>query len=91
LFPEGIFYNRKNDDYRTTRINLLFSTIPYLTRLVERFKKGDFNFSEEIPTWVRLGSRFFKKLREDIEAIAKDFCRDFFMIYYFNSDNSREC
>ena len=52
LFPEGIHYNRKNDDYRTTRINLLFSTIPYLTGLVERYKNGDSAFSDEIPTWV---------------------------------------
>ena len=52
LFPEGIHYNRKNDDYRTTRINLLFSAIPYLTGLVERFKNGEIDFSTEIPTWV---------------------------------------
>ena len=52
LFPEGIHYNRENDDYRTTKINLLFSAIPYLTRLVEDYKKGDSNFSAKIPTWV---------------------------------------
>jgi site-specific DNA recombinase len=28
VFPEGIRYDRKNDDYRTPRINLLFSGIP---------------------------------------------------------------
>ena len=52
LFPEGIHYNRENDDYRTTRINLLFSAIPYLTGLVEGYKKGDSDFSAKIPTWV---------------------------------------
>jgi site-specific DNA recombinase len=52
LFPEGIHYNRENDDYRTTRINLLFSAIPYFTGLVEGYKKGDSNFSAKIPTWV---------------------------------------
>lgn len=52
LFPEGIHYNRKNDDYRTTRINLLFAAIPYLTGLVERYKNGEIDFSTEIPTWV---------------------------------------
>jgi len=52
LFPEGINYSRKNDDYRTSKINLLFSVIPYLTGLAEEKKKGDFNFSTEIPTWV---------------------------------------
>jgi hypothetical protein len=52
LFPEGINYSRKNDDYRTLKINLLFSVIPYLTGLAKGKKNGDFNFSTEIPTWV---------------------------------------
>jgi hypothetical protein len=49
---EGIHYNRENDDYRTTKINLLFSAIPYLMRLVARYKNGDSDFSAKIPTWV---------------------------------------
>ena len=52
LFPEGIHYNKKKDDYRTTKINLLFSSIPYLTGLVERYKNGDLSFFAEIPTLV---------------------------------------
>ena len=52
IFPEGIFYNRKNDDYRTTKINLLFSVIPYLTELLEGNKKRDSDFYIEIPIWV---------------------------------------
>ena len=52
LFPEGIFYNRKNDDYRTTKINLLFSAIPYLAKNSEGYKKGDSAFLNEIPAWV---------------------------------------
>ena len=52
VFPEGIRYDRKNDDYRTTRINLLFSGIPYLTRLVDDYKKGDSIKIDQIPAWV---------------------------------------
>jgi site-specific DNA recombinase len=52
VFPEGILYNRKNDNYRTPRINLLFSAIPYLTGLIEAYKKGDFDILAKIPTWV---------------------------------------
>jgi site-specific DNA recombinase len=52
IFPDGIFYNRKKDDYRTPKINLLFSAIPYLTELVERQKNGDLVNFNEIPTWV---------------------------------------
>ena len=51
VFPEGIRYNRENDDYRNTRINLLFSTIPYLTGLIEGCKNGDSDFLAKIPTW----------------------------------------
>ena len=52
VFPEGIHYNRKNDNYRTSRINLLFSVIPYLSRLSEENKNGDFTILNEIPTLV---------------------------------------
>lgn len=52
VFPGGIFYDRKKDDYRTSRINLLFSTIPYLTGLVEAYKKGDFDILAKIPALV---------------------------------------
>ncbi len=52
LYPEGLYYNRKNDDYRTTRINLVFSAIPYLLGIIEDKKNGDFDFSTKIPTWV---------------------------------------
>jgi ABC-type phosphate transport system auxiliary subunit len=40
LFPDGINYSRKNDDYRTLKINLLFFVIPYLTRIVVSKKMG---------------------------------------------------
>ena len=52
VFPQGIRYNREKDDYRTTRINLLFSAIPYLSSVSERYKKGDSVKFNEIPTWV---------------------------------------
>ena len=52
LFPLGILYNRKNDDYRTKKINLLISAIPYLVGFLEDKKNGDFDFSTKIPTWV---------------------------------------
>ncbi|MCB0402834.1 MAG: recombinase family protein, partial [Flavobacteriales bacterium] len=52
VFPEGIRYNRKNDNYRTPRINLLFSVIPYLLGAVEDYKKGDSINFDQIPAWV---------------------------------------
>ena len=52
VFPEGIFYNRKKDDYRTGRINLLFSAIPCLVGLTEDNKNGEIDFFTIFPTWV---------------------------------------
>ena len=52
MFPEGIRYNRENDDYRTTRINLLFSGIPSLARVIEGSKKGNLINFDQIPTSV---------------------------------------
>ena len=52
LFPQGILYHRKKDNYRTLKINSLFSAIPYLARLSSENKKRDFDFLTEIPAWV---------------------------------------
>lgn len=32
VFPEGIHYNRKNDDYRTIRTNIFFQLNPFIVR-----------------------------------------------------------
>jgi len=45
LFPKGIFYNRENDDYRTTRINLIFSAIHCLSKGLMQKKKREFQLS----------------------------------------------
>ena len=52
LFPDGISYDRKNDDYRTTRINLVFDLMAYLAGFTEGQKNGDSVKIDEIPTWV---------------------------------------
>ena len=39
VFPDGILYDFKNDDYRTTRINSIFSVIPSLS-VKNRHKKN---------------------------------------------------
>ena len=73
LYPAGIHYNREIDDYRTTRINLLFSEIPYLTGLVEGYKNGDFDFLAKIPTWVGQRSELLNFLKEDVERLSNLF------------------
>ena len=40
VFPDGILYDFKNDDYRTTRINSIFSVIPSLSAKNKHKKTG---------------------------------------------------
>jgi len=49
---------------------LLFSTIPYLTGLVEAYKNGDFDILAKIPAFVGGRSEISNMLREDIERIS---------------------
>jgi hypothetical protein len=68
---EGVFCDRKKDGYRTSRINLLFSAIPYLTGLVDAYKNGDSDILAKIPTLVGERSEISNLLREDIEQLTK--------------------
>ena len=42
IFPEGIEYDRKTDQYRTLRVNSFFSYIPVITRDIDNKKTGTF-------------------------------------------------
>ena len=47
VFPEGIFYDRKSDEVRTSRINTLFVLTKRISDTYEAMKKGHFeNFDE---------------------------------------------
>ena len=43
MFPEGIYYNRQNHTFRTTKINLVFAQIADWKRLTDENKKGTFD------------------------------------------------
>lgn len=62
----------KLTNYRTSKINLHISVIPYLTGFARGKKNGDFDFSAEIPTWVGKSSRISNELRKDIAHTMKD-------------------
>lgn len=40
LFPRGLGYDAKNDTYRTTEVNLIFSLIAYLSKDWKKNKNG---------------------------------------------------
>ena len=43
LFPDGICYDFKNEEFLTSRINSLFLPIPYLSKGLEETKKRNNN------------------------------------------------
>lgn len=49
VFPEGVFYNKENDECRTGRVNLIFEIMSCISRQLENKKAGkskdDFDFS----------------------------------------------
>ena len=57
LFPEGIYYDRKNDNYRTERVNIIFDLINSITGNGSEEERGqtnrEINLSPSVPT-VRL-------------------------------------
>ena len=42
VFPDGIEYDHKNDEYRTFRVNSFFSYIPMVSKELEHKKTGKF-------------------------------------------------
>ena len=40
LFPEGIYYNRDTDNYRTPRINFVFLQLAYLKQVMLKMQRG---------------------------------------------------
>ena len=43
LFPEGIYYDRKNGNYRTERVNIIFDVISSFSEELKETKKGQIN------------------------------------------------
>ncbi len=52
LFPEGLTYNKQNDEVRTTKYNSVFLWIAYKQKELEGNKKGIVSLGLDYPTWV---------------------------------------
>jgi hypothetical protein len=52
LFPEGIFYDKKKDAVRTTRVNSVFSDFVDLARILKEKKSGRNNLKIVSPALV---------------------------------------
>ena len=53
IYPDGIMYNKENDSVRTTKVNILFSSIPLLARDLSK-KNGD-NLKKDYPLGCNVG------------------------------------
>ncbi len=52
IFPEGIIYNKRTGQCRTTKINSVFLYISQLMRDVAKIKMGESKLIFDIPHWV---------------------------------------
>ncbi len=55
VFPEGMLYNRKNDECRTERVNTIFSTSAALARISGENKSGNNAIPDIVPALVVWG------------------------------------
>jgi site-specific DNA recombinase len=54
IFPSGIYYDARNDEYRTFHINVIFMLNAHISRALEEQKKRDFSDLTEKSPLVRV-------------------------------------
>ena len=69
VFPDGIEYDRKNDEYRTFRVNQFFSYIPTIVKDLEHKKTGSFRKKSKKSGLVPEAGQSSNNLKEDIQII----------------------
>ncbi len=52
VYPDGIAYDRKNDEYRTGRVNSVFSYMATMAQVLEQNKNGETDCNINFPAWV---------------------------------------
>jgi site-specific DNA recombinase len=71
IFPEGIEYDRKTDQYRTLRVNSFFFYIPVITKDVDNKKTGKFRVKTKTSRLVpRAGIEPALPKEQDFESSA---------------------
>ena len=73
MFPEGIFYDRKSDEVRTTRVNTLFELTKRISDIHEAMKKGHFYDFDEMSLNAGMKGSGSNFLMEDLERMEKYF------------------
>jgi len=52
VFPSGLGYDKSNGKVRTTRVNSIFSCIPYISRELTETKNGEPVKNNQFSAWV---------------------------------------
>ena len=71
MFPDGIEYDRKNDEYRTFRVNQFFSYIPTIVKDLEHKKTGSFRKKSKKSGLVPEVGQITNFLKDDIKLILE--------------------
>ena len=69
VFPDGIEYDRKNDEYRTFRVNSFFSYIPVISDDLGHKKTGNFRKKTKRSGSVLEAGQKSNFLKEDIQLL----------------------
>jgi hypothetical protein len=54
IYPEGIWYNKQFNEFRTPRINSIFSAIAFVARVSAENKKGQSSTIDLNSRWLEL-------------------------------------
>ena len=69
VFPDGIEYDHKNDEYRTFRVNTFFSYIPVISKELGHKKTGKFRKKTKNSGLVLEANQISNFLKEDIQFV----------------------
>ena len=71
VFPDGIEYDHKNDEYRTFRVNSFFSYIPVVSKELEHKKTGKFRVKTKNSGLVLESRQISNFMKEDIQLVLR--------------------
>ena len=71
IFPHGILYDAKIDNYRTPKVKYIFERMACMTRVSEEKKNGSFDFYVENSRFVVPSGEMSNQLYEDLIEIYK--------------------
>lgn len=69
VFPEGVVYDRKNNTFRTPKVNVIFELIAGLQRITEENKKGQTDDFHRLSLLAGTDYQLSNQFNADLEEI----------------------